>query len=132
MKTYYTYILTNERNKTLYTGVTNNIVRRLFEHKNHLIPGYTDKYNCTKLVYYEEFADSSEAIKREKAIKSKLRSKKINLIESTNPSWDDLSQDWGIPILSPEEREAYKKNMLEYNRKVEEMENLISEIVVKP
>ena len=132
MKTYYTYILTNERNKTLYTGVTNNIVRRLFEHKNHLIPGYTDKYNCTKLAYYEEFADSSEAIKREKTIKSKLRSKKINLIESTNPTWNDLSKDWGIPILSPEEREVYKKNMLEHNRKAEEMEKLISEIGVKP
>ena len=76
------------------------------------------------MAYYEEFSDSCEAIKREKAIKSKLRSKKINLIESTNPSWNDLSQDWGIPILSPEEREAYKKNMLEYNRKVEEMKNL--------
>ena len=124
MKTYYTYILTNDRNKTLYTGVTNSIIRRLFEHKNHLIPGYTDRYNCTKLVYYEEFADSRQAIEREKTIKSKLRSKKIALVESTNPNWEDLSQGWGIPILSPKEREMYKRNLLDHNKKMEMLKKL--------
>ena len=119
MKIYYTYILTNNYNKSLYIGVTGNIVNRLFEHKNHLLRGYTDKYNCTKLVYYEEFADSNEAIKREKTLKSKLRSKKIALIESTNPNWEDLSKDWGIPILSPKERQIYKENLQEHNRKMD-------------
>ena len=94
-------------------------MNRLFEHKNHLLRGYTDKYNCTKLVYYEEFADSNEAIKREKTLKSKLRSKKIALIESTNPNWEDLSKDWGIPILSPKERQIYKENLQEHNRKMD-------------
>ena len=96
----------------------------LFEHKNHLIPGYTDRYNCTKLVYYEEFADSRQAIEREKTIKSKLRSKKIALVESTNPNWEDLSQGWGIPILSPKEREMYKRNLLDHNKKMEMLKKL--------
>lgn len=80
--------------KTLYTGVTNNLNRRVNEHKNKLIQGFTAKYNITKLVYFEIFTDINRAIAREKQIKGWLRKKKINLIESVNPEWDDLSEEW--------------------------------------
>ena len=89
---YYVYILTNN-SKTLYTGVTNNLPRRIYEHKNKLVEGFTKKYNLTKLVYYEISEDVRSAIAREKQIKGWLRSKKINLIESTNPEWKDLSSE---------------------------------------
>jgi len=94
MSTYYVYIMTN-RSKTLYTGVTNDLERRVFEHKHHLVEGFTKRYNITKLVYYEETNDVREAISREKQIKGWLRRKKIALIESANPEWTDLSEDWG-------------------------------------
>jgi putative endonuclease len=90
---YYVYILTN-RSKTLYTGVTNDLIRRVYEHKQKLIPGFTQKYNIDKLVYYEETVDVTAAIAREKQIKGWLRVKKIALIESMNPQWHDLSADW--------------------------------------
>ena len=93
MKSYYVYIMTN-RSKTLYTGVTNNLERRVYEHKNKLVPGFTSKYNITKLVYYEETNDVQEALVREKQIKGWLRSKKMALIESENPEWKDLSLEW--------------------------------------
>ncbi len=93
MKTYYVYILTN-KSKTLYSGVTNNLERRVYEHKHKLIPGFTSKYNITKLVYYEETDNINVAIAREKQIKGWLRAKKIALIESENPEWKDLSLDW--------------------------------------
>ena len=93
MKHYYVYIMTN-RSRTLYTGVTNNLTRRVFEHKHHLIDGFTKKYNITKLVYYEETNDVREAIAREKQIKGWLRKKKIALIEAMNPEWEDLSEGW--------------------------------------
>ena len=80
--------------KTLYTGMTNNLRRRLFEHKNKLTPGFTSKYNIGKLIYFEEVGDLKAAIAREKQIKGWLRTKKIQLIESINPSWKDLSQNW--------------------------------------
>ncbi len=79
----------------LYAGVTNNLERRIFEHKQHLAEGYTKKYKITKLVYYNETNDVNEAIAREKQIKGWLRAKKIALIESMNPEWKDLSEDWG-------------------------------------
>jgi len=79
------------KSKTLYTGVTNDLTRRVYEHKHKLIPGFTQKYNITKLVYYEETSDVHAAIAREKQIKGWLREKKINLIESMNPNWVDLS-----------------------------------------
>ncbi len=91
-KQYYVYIMTN-RSKTLYTGVTNNLLRRVFEHKNKLIKGFTKKYNITKLVYYEVTNEVSSAIAREKQIKGWLRKKKIALIESMNPTWKDLSEE---------------------------------------
>ncbi len=93
MNNYYVYILTN-RSKTLYTGVTNDLIRRVYEHKQKLIPGFTQKYNIDKLVYYEETVDVTAAIAREKQIKGWLRVKKIALIESMNPQWHDLSADW--------------------------------------
>lgn len=93
MNSYYVYILTNY-SKTLYTGVTNNLHRRVYEHKKKLIPGFTQKYNINQLVYYEETSDVREAISREKQIKGWLRAKKIALIESKNPQWLDLSFDW--------------------------------------
>ncbi len=93
MKSYYVYIMTN-RSKTLYTGITNNLERRVYEHKQKLIPGFTSKYNITKLVYHEETNDVSVAIAREKQIKGWLRAKKIALIELENPEWKDLSLDW--------------------------------------
>jgi putative endonuclease len=93
MKQYYVYILANE-GRMLYTGVTNDLMRRIYEHKNHLVEGYTKKYKITKLVYYDHTNDINEAITREKQIKGWLRKKKINLIESINPGWNDLSKDW--------------------------------------
>jgi len=88
---YYVYIMTN-KSGTLYTGVTNNLERRVFEHKNRLVDGFTKKYNITKLVYFEETSDISAAIYREKQIKGWARQKKIALIESMNPDWRDLSE----------------------------------------
>ncbi len=88
---YYIYIMTN-KSKTLYTGVTNNLLRRVYEHKTKNIKGFTKKYNITKLVYYEETDDVSIAIAREKEIKGWRRMKKIKLIESVNSEWKDLSE----------------------------------------
>jgi putative endonuclease len=93
MKQYYVYIMTNS-SRTLYTGVTDDLVRRVYEHKNKLIEGFTKKYNITKLVYYEITSDVQAAIQREKQIKGWLRKKKIALIEEANPEWEDLSEGW--------------------------------------
>ncbi|MBI4730766.1 MAG: GIY-YIG nuclease family protein [Chloroflexi bacterium] len=82
------------KSRTLATGVTNNLERRVYEHKNKLLPGFTSKYHITMLVYYESGDDISVAIAREKQIKGWLRAKKIALIESMNPNWEDLSEDW--------------------------------------
>ncbi len=87
-KEYYVYIMTN-KSKTLYTGVTNNLMRRVHEHKNKLIPGFTSKYNIHILVYYESTSNVHAALAREKQIKGWLRAKKIALINSTNPEWKD-------------------------------------------
>lgn len=92
MKTYYVYIMTN-KSGTLYVGMTNDLRRRVYEHKQKLIQGFTKKYNLTRLVYYESTNDVEVAIKREKKIKGWLRSKKIVLIESMNPEWKDLAED---------------------------------------
>lgn len=82
------------KSKTLYTGVTNDLQRRVYEHKHKLIKGFTSKYNITKLVYYEKYNDINDAIRREKQIKGWSRKKKIELIESVNPEWKDLSEEW--------------------------------------
>ena len=93
---YYVYILTNWNNKVLYTGVTNNLERRLYEHKNKLIDGFTKKYNVDKLVYFDYTTDVKSAIAREKQIKGWTREKKNILIETVNPKWEDLSLKWHI------------------------------------
>ena len=94
MTMYYVYILTNQYNTVVYTGVTNNLERRLYEHKNHLVDGFTKKYNLNKLVYFETTNDVRSAIEREKQIKGWRRSKKNDLIATVNPEWKDLSIDW--------------------------------------
>ncbi|HPS59554.1 MAG TPA: GIY-YIG nuclease family protein [Spirochaetota bacterium] len=91
---YFVYLMTNKTNKVVYTGVTNDLQRRLYEHKNKLIEGFTQKYNVNKLVYYEETSDIKIAILREKEIKKWRREKKDNLINTLNPEWNDLSNDW--------------------------------------
>ncbi len=93
MAEYYVYIMTN-KSRTLYTGVTNNLKRRVYEHKHKLVPGFTSKYNITQLVHFETTTDVKAAIAREKQIKGWLRVKKIALIESANPRWEDLSKGW--------------------------------------
>ena len=93
-KQYYVYILTNKSNKVLYIGVTNDLVRRMFEHKNKLVDGFTKKYNLMKLVFYEVTNDVESAIKREKQLKDWHRDWKINLINQFNPKWKDLSEEF--------------------------------------
>jgi putative endonuclease len=89
-KKYYVYIMTNKGNTVLYTGVTSNLAKRVYDHKQKVIEGFTKKYNIVKLVYYETFSDSVSAIKREKQIKAGPRKKKEELINSINREWDDL------------------------------------------
>ena len=91
---YYVYMLTNKTNRVLYTGITGNLERRLFEHKNELADGFTKKYHVHKLVYFETTTDVRAAIEREKQIKGWTRAKKDALIEGTNPQWSDLSSSW--------------------------------------
>ena len=93
MKKAYTYILFSKRNGTLYVGLTSNLIKRIWEHKNHVVKGFTQKYIVDKLGYYEVFDDIYNAITREKQIKRMLRAKKIALIEKNNPTWRDLSDD---------------------------------------
>ena len=91
MKQYYVYILTNKNNKVLYTGVTSDLVKRVWKHREKIVEGFTAKYNVNKLVHFEMTSDVHSAITREKQIKGWLRSKKIALIEKENPHWKDLS-----------------------------------------
>ena len=86
----YVYILFNKRNGTLYTGVTSNLIKRVYEHKDKLTEGFTSKYGVDKLGYYEVYADIRLAIEREKQIKGGSRKKKLELIETMNPEWNDL------------------------------------------
>ena len=92
---YYVYILTNWNHKVMYVGMTNDLERRLYEHKNKLIEGFTKRYNINTLVYYEHTTDVFEAIAREKEIKKWRREKKNKLVEEMNPDWKDLSKEWG-------------------------------------
>ena len=89
-KTYCIYFLSSSNNSALYIGVTNDLERRIEEHRSGLIPGFTQKYNCHKLVYYEQYSDVNEAIAREKQLKKWSRSKKNGLVEKTNPEWKEL------------------------------------------
>ena len=93
MPHYCVYILTSPTG-TLYTGVINDLKKRVYQHKHNLIDGFTKKYNVSRLVYYEQTSDVQSALAREKQIKGWLRSKKINLIETINPTWQDLSEGW--------------------------------------
>ncbi len=93
MSEYYVYIMSNS-SRTLYIGVTNNLLRRVYEHKNGLIEGFTQKYNISELVYFEQTQDIRSAINREKQLKGWLRIKKVDLVHSVNPTWKDLSAEW--------------------------------------
>jgi putative endonuclease len=93
VRQYYVYILTS-KSGTLYIGMTNNLRRRIYQHQNKLIPGFTARYNVTRLVHVEVFGNVKDAIAREKQLKGWLRAKKIALIESENPKWKDLSEAW--------------------------------------
>ncbi len=93
MKRYYVYIMTNKNNTVLYTGVTNNLIRRVYEHKNNLVEGFTKKYKCHKLVWYQETNSIESAIAQEKRIKKWKREYKENLIKKMNPEWKDLYDD---------------------------------------
>ncbi len=94
---FWVYIMSSQSG-TLYAGVTNSLDRRVFEHKHHRFPGFTARYNCTRLVWFEEHSDVRIAIAREKQIKCWLRAKKIALIESLNPRWTDLAEHWGAEL----------------------------------
>ena len=101
---FYVYILTNWNDEVMYIGMTNNLERRLYEHKNKLVEGFTKKYNVNKLVYYEQGNDVHAAIAREKEIKKWRREKKNKLVMTMNPEWKDLSLDWQAPtniVISP-------------------------------
>jgi putative endonuclease len=93
MRSYYVYIMASH-SRVLYTGVTNNLTRRVHEHKEGANPGFTSRYRITCLVYFEEFGDIRDAIAREKEIKGWKRSRKISLIEKSNAGWKDLANDW--------------------------------------
>ena len=90
MKQYFVYILASKKNGTLYIGMTSDLIKRVWEHKNKVVEGFTHKYNIHRLVYYEIFDDPENAIKREKRLKFYKRDWKINLICDKNPDWDDL------------------------------------------
>ena len=94
MKKGFIYFLTNKNNTVIYVGVTSNLLKRIYQHKTKTYKGFTSKYNCDKLIYFEEFEDITLAITREKQIKSGNRKRKVELIEKINPTWEDLSKSW--------------------------------------
>ncbi|WP_029037902.1 GIY-YIG nuclease family protein [Salinimicrobium xinjiangense] len=90
----YTYMMTNSHNTVIYTGLTSNLIKRVYQHKTKAYKGFTSKYNCDKLVFYQEFTNINEAIALEKKIKAGSRSKKEKMIFEQNPEWKDLSDGW--------------------------------------
>jgi putative endonuclease len=92
-KDYYVYILASKRNGTLYIGITSDLIKRAWEHKNKVVEGFTQKYNVDKLVYYEQYKDAENAIRRGKRLKKYNRKWKLDLIEKFNPNWKDLYDD---------------------------------------
>jgi len=92
-KTYFVYMLTNKSNGVLYTGISSDLERRVFEHKQGIVEGFTKRYNWRKLVYFEQFSDPKHAILREKELKGWIRAKKNKLIEGVNPNWIDISEN---------------------------------------
>ena len=97
---YWTYIATN-RTRTLYTGVTNDIARRMYEHKQGIFPGFTSKYRIDRLVYFESYSNILDAIAREKKIKGWRRERKVALIEAFNPTWKDFTEEWSMTGEGP-------------------------------
>ncbi|WP_146448457.1 GIY-YIG nuclease family protein [Bythopirellula polymerisocia] len=95
MNEYFVYIMSNQ-SRTLYIGVTNDLERRVLEHKSKLIKGFTSSYNLTMLAWYDSFSDINQAIECEKKIKGWRRSKKVTLIEEQNPRWEDLAENWQL------------------------------------
>ncbi|MEK7125558.1 MAG: GIY-YIG nuclease family protein [Patescibacteria group bacterium] len=93
MRTFYVYIMASQRNGTTYIGVTNNLTRRVYQHRNGLVEGFTKEYKVNRLVYFEEYSDIREALPREKQLKRWKRSWKIELVEKNNPTWRDLYND---------------------------------------
>jgi putative endonuclease len=93
-RSYFVYLLTTWNNKAMYVGVTNDLERRIYEHKNKVLNGFTEKYNINKLVYFEHTTDVTAALEREKEIKKWRSEKKNNLVQDQNPSWKDLSEEW--------------------------------------
>ncbi|MGG8497718.1 GIY-YIG nuclease family protein [Tenacibaculum sp. TC6] len=98
MKKGYVYFLTNKNNTVIYIGVTSNLKKRIYQHKIKFYKGFTSKYNCDKLIYFEEFDTIKEAVLREKQLKKGNRKRKENLIIEKNPLWEDLSEDWLFDI----------------------------------
>lgn len=96
MKQFFVYFMTNWTHQVLYVGMTNNLERRVYEHKNKLVKGFTKKYELMKLIYFEEFDSAINAIAREKQIKNWARHKKDFLVKKTNPDWRDLADDWYV------------------------------------
>ena len=94
MKRSYVYLMANKNNTVIYAGVTSNLLRRVYQHKTKYYKGFTSRYNCDRLVYFEEFTNIIQAIKREKQIKAGNRKRKEDLINSMNPEWEDLSEGW--------------------------------------
>lgn len=88
------YFMTNKTNNVLYIGVTSNLEKRVYQHKSKAYEGFTEKYNCNKLVYFEVFSDINQAISREKQLKKGNRKRKNDLVKSMNPEWKDLSDGW--------------------------------------
>jgi putative endonuclease len=122
---FYVYIMSNgPRSATLYTGITGNLTRRVWQHKNHLIPGFASRYNLTRLIYYEAFVYPDAAIMREKAIKGWRREKKMRLVQSMNPQWNDLAADWadihkpGRESLAPlEKARSFGMTLVEWRKR---------------
>ena len=128
--TYYVYILSNKVDTVLYIGVTNNIERRIKEHKSGLIPGFTQQYNCDKLVYFESYSDINQALDREKQLKKWRREKKEWLIKMHNPEFADLSEGFLDSLRSLEMTEERSVEMTE-ERSLEMTEERLVEIIDK-
>jgi putative endonuclease len=99
-RVYFTYILSS-KSRTLYVGVTSDLRKRVFQHKQKTHPGFTSRYNCNRLVWFESFSEVSVAIQREKELKGWIRAKKVALVEAENPTWEDLSELWFPQLTVP-------------------------------
>ncbi len=122
-QTYYTYIVASA-SRTLYIGVTNNLVRRIQEHKDGTFGSFTAKYRCHRLVWFESYSWIDKAIAREKELKGWLRAKKIALIQQNNPTWVDLSEEWGTLINCPQKEEKAGPSLLHRQQNLRRSHNL--------